>query len=221
MRIGIPVYDDCDVFDVTGAFELFDWAGFDIDLLAAEPGMKTFRSRGFSFQVTKGFAGAPAYDAIWVPGGEPAAMAAIIDDPARTYLNFLVAQAATARMMCSVCDGGMLLAASGLLDGYQATAHWQFLSCFPQRFPTVRLAPGYPRFVHDRDRLTGGGVSSGLDTALKLIELLGGTALAEQVQQATQYYPDPPVHSVLPPTPAQCPLPPARTVGQRDRPRTS
>ena len=38
-------------------------------------------------------------------------------------------------MMCSVCDGAMLLAAAGLLDGYRATTHWEFLSCFPQRFP--------------------------------------------------------------------------------------
>ena len=99
--------------------------------------------------------------------------------------------------------------AAGLLDGYEATAHWEFLNCFPERFPKVKLAPGNPRFVHDRNRLTGGGVSSGLDTALKLIELLSGRALAETVQLHTQYYPDPPVSSVIPPSPA-CPLPPAR-----------
>jgi transcriptional regulator GlxA family with amidase domain len=210
MLIGIPVYDKVDLLDVCGPFEMFDWAGFDIDLLAAEPGMKRFRSKGFPYSVSKGFADARQYDAIWIPGGEPDALAAIIDDTARTYLDFLVRQASGARMMCSVCDGAMLLAAAGLLDGYEATAHWEFLSCFPQRFPKVKLAPGHPRFVHDRNRLTGAGVSSGLDTALKLIELLAGRELAEKVQQATQYYPDPPVSSVIPPTPAQCPLPPAR-----------
>jgi transcriptional regulator GlxA family with amidase domain len=211
MIIGMPVYDDVDIFDVTGPFEMFDWAGFEIDLLAAEPGMKKFRSRGFAFSVTRGFAQARAYDAIWVPGGEPDALAGIIDDPARTYLDFLVAQASRVRMMCSVCDGAMLLAAAGLLDGYHATAHWEFLSCFPQRFPKVIVAPGHPRFVHDRDRLTGGGVASGLDESLKLIELLGGIDLARKVQQATQYYPDPPVSSTIPPTPAQCPIPASRS----------
>lgn len=207
MIIGIPVYDDGDLFDVAGAFEMFDWAGFDIDLLAEQPGTKKFRNKGFSYTVTRGFADARAYDAIWVPGGEPDAMAKIISDPARTYLNFLVDQASKVRLMCSVCDGAMLLAAAGLLDGYQATAHWQFLSCFPQRFPKVSVAPGLPRYVHDRDRLTGAGVSSGLDTALKLIELLAGTELAQQVQQATQYFPEPPVSSALPTIPEQCPLP--------------
>ena len=72
------------------------------------------------------------------------------------------------------------------------------------------VAPGHPRFVHDRDRLTAAGVAAGLDAALKLIELLGGTALAQKVQQATQYYADPPVSSALPPTPAQCPIPTSR-----------
>jgi cyclohexyl-isocyanide hydratase len=176
MCIGIPVYDNGDDFDVAGPLEMFDWAGYEIDLLAEAPGMMQFRSHGVSYQVTR------AFD-----------------------------QARTARYMCSVCDGGMLLAASGLLDGYQATAHWQFLSSFPQRFPNVIVAPGFPRFVHDRDRLTGAGVASGLDTALKLIDLLSGVELAQQVQQSTQDYPEPPVSSTLPPIPETCPLPPPQS----------
>ena len=47
MKIGIPVYDDVDMFDVTGPFEMFDWANFDVEVVASEPGMKRFRSRGF------------------------------------------------------------------------------------------------------------------------------------------------------------------------------
>lgn len=206
MMIGVPAYDGVDLLDMTGPFEMFHWAGFEIDLLATMPGLKTSGSH-FTFSVPRGFAEARTYDAIWVPGGEPEALARIIDDPARTYLDFLAAQARHVRMMCSVCDGAMLLAAAGLLDGYQATTHWAFTSCFPQRFPKVIVAPGHPRFVHDRNRLTAGGVASGLDAALKLIELLGGIDLARRVQQDTQYYPDPPVSSEIPPTPAECPIP--------------
>lgn len=210
MIIGIPAYEGVDLLDMTGPYEMFHWAGFEIDLLSTSAGLKTSGS-GFPFLVNRGFAEARTYDAIWVPGGEPTALAEIIDDPARTYLDFLIKQAFQVRMMCSVCDGAMLLAAAGLLDGYQATTHWAFTSCYSQRFPKVLVAPGHPRFVHDRDRLTAGGVASGLDAALKLIELLGGTRLAQRVQQDTQYYPDPPVSSVIPPSPAQCPIPPART----------
>jgi len=172
MIIGIPVYDDVDMFDVTGPFEMFDWAGFEIDLLAAEPGMKKFRSRGFAYSVTRGFAQARAYDAIWVPGGEPAALAGIIDDPARTYLDFLVAQAGRVPMMCAVCDGAMLLAAAGLLDGYRATTHWEFLSCFPQLLPKVIVAPRpseirpRPRPVDRRRHLVGPGRGAEIDRAV-------------------------------------------------------
>jgi cyclohexyl-isocyanide hydratase len=204
--IGIPVYDDVDMLDVTGPFEMFDWAGYEIDLIAEHKGMKRFRNKGFRFEVTKSFADARAYDAIWVPGGDPKALAAIIDDPGRTYLNFLTAQAARTKMLCSVCEGAMLLAAAGLLDHYHATTHWAFVPCFAERFPKVLVADGHPRFVLDRNRLTGGGISAGLDEALMLIQLLDGTVAAQEVQQTTQYYPDPPVSSTIPPA-SGCPLP--------------
>jgi transcriptional regulator GlxA family with amidase domain len=207
MRIGIPVYDHVDMLDVTGPFEMFGWAGFEIDLLAEKPGMKQFRGKGFAFDVTKGFADARRYDALWVPGGDPKALAKIIDDPKRRYLDFLIAQAKRTPMVCSVCEGAMLLAAAGLLDGYHATTHWAFVACFAERFPKVIVAQGNPRFVLDRNRLTGGGISSGLDEALMLIQLLKGTVAAQAVQQQTQYYPDPPVSSAIPPAPASCPIP--------------
>ena len=95
----------------------------------------------------------------------------------------------------------------GCWNSYHATTHWAFTPCFAERFPNVLVAEGHPRFVLDRNRLTGGGISSGLDEALMLIQLLQGTVAAQQVQQQTQYYPDPPVSSAIPPAPAHCPLP--------------
>lgn len=213
MIIGIPVYDQVDMLDVTGPFEMFDCAGFEVDLLAEKPGRKRFRSEGFTFDVERGFADTRRYDAIWVPGGDPKALAMIIEDPKRTYLDFLITQSAYTSMTCSVCAGALLLAAAGLLDGYHATTHWAFIPCFTERFPNVIVADGNPRFVLDRNRLTGGGISSGLDEALMLIQLLQGTGAAQQVQQHTQYYPDPPVSSIIPSMPSQCLLP---RVGARD-----
>jgi cyclohexyl-isocyanide hydratase len=198
MIVGIPVYDNCDILDVTGPYEMLSWGGLDVELVTQNPGLVK-SGKGFTFEVTTGFAQAANYDALWVPGGEPDALARLMGDPSRIYLDFLIQKAARATYVCSVCDGTLLLAAAGLLDGYEATTHWAFTRCLTDRFPRVKVVEGHPRFHLDRNRLTGGGVSSGLDEALKLIELLQGTAAAQEAQRMTQYYPCPPVTSVIPP----------------------
>jgi transcriptional regulator GlxA family with amidase domain len=215
MIIGIPVYDDVDMLDVAGPYEMFAWAGLEVELVAERSGLVKFRN-GFAFQVTKGFAEAGTYDALWVPGGDPDALARLMGDPSHTYLDFLIRQSQHldllfrqgphAGYVASVCEGALLLAAAGLLDGYTATTHWAFVPCLIARFPNVTVADGHPRFHLDRNRLTGGGISSGLDEALKLIELLQGTKAAQTVQQVTQYYPAPPVASEIPNT-TSCPVP--------------
>ncbi len=146
-----------------------------------------------------------------MPGGDPSALNKLMNDPARTYLNFLVTRSQKARWVASVCEGAMLLAKAGLLDGYNVTTHWAFIPCL-KKFPAIKVAKGHPRFVIDRNRITGGGISSGLDEALKLVELLSSNEVARQVQQNIQYYPRPPVKSKIP-KPQGCPLEnPARTI---------
>jgi cyclohexyl-isocyanide hydratase len=200
MKIVMPVYKDVDMLDVCGPHEMFRWVdGLDVDLVAEAPGLVPF-NHGFSFEVPEGLGAATPCDALWVPGGDPGSLSRIIHDPKRTYLDFLVRQAAESRYVCSVCEGALLLAAAGLLDGYEATTHWAFIPYLIENYPAVTIAPGHPRFQLDRDRLTGGGISAGLDEALKLIELLTDTATAQLAQQRTQYYPAPPVHSEIPNT---------------------
>jgi cyclohexyl-isocyanide hydratase len=197
MRIVIPVYEGVDLLDVCGPSEMFGWAGYDVDLVAEVPGDVTCNN-GFVLRVPNGL-GAPApADALWIPGGSPDALSRIIHDPARTYLDVIAAQAGVSAWVCSVCEGALLAAAAGLIDGYQATTRWAFIPYLLEYYPQVTVADGHPRFVLDRNRLTGGGISSGLDEALRLIGLLSGTAAAQSVQQTTQYYPDPPVSSLIP-----------------------
>ena len=198
MRIVIPVYDQVDTLDVCGPCEMFHWAGFQVDLVAEKPGEVRFNS-GLVFQVTAGLGSPEPADALWVPGGEPSSLARIIgEDKKSDYLKFLKDQASQSKWVCSVCEGALLLAAAGLLDGFQVTTHWAFIPYLIAYHPEVTVADGHPRFVVDRNRITGGGISSGLDEALKLIELLAGRETAVSVQQTTQYYPEPPVASVIP-----------------------
>ncbi len=202
MLIGMPVYDDVDMLDVAGPYDMFRWAGLDVELVAEKPGPLRFRL-GFTFEVTTSFQQAGAYDVLWVPGGDISALNKLVND--RTYLDFLVQKSRDAKYVASVCEGAMLLAAAGLLDGYTATTHWAFIPCFAERFPNVTAADGFPRYCLDRNRLTGGGISSGLDEALMLIQLLLGTQAAQEVQRNTQYYPRPPVTSTITPA-TSCPL---------------
>lgn len=210
----MPLYQGFNMLDVCGPAEMFSWAdgmgNWTIDLVAEVPG-KVVSINGFSLNVPNGLPATIApYDAMWIPGGSTEALDRIIHDSKRVYLDFLVAQAQQARWVCSVCEGALLAAAAGLLDGYSATTHWAFYPYLQTYFPEVAVVPDYPRFVVDRNRLTGGGIASGLDESLKLVELISGTAAAMDVQLSTQYYPDPPVSSAIPtsvPMPA-LPTPP-------------
>ena len=210
MIIGIPIYQKVDLLDVAGAYEILSLMkdfnpvlAVEVYLIAAKRGTITTRD-GLMIKPHKIFSDVPHLDVLWVPGGDPAALKKLMNDPARTYLEFLITRSKNARFVCSVCEGALLLAKAGLLDGYEATTHWAFLPCLKE-FPAIKVVAGYPRFVVDRNRVTGGGISSGLDEALKLVELLSGYEIAQQIQQRTQYYPCPPVASVIPPS-DQCPL---------------
>ena len=207
MIIGIPVYDKVDMLDVTGPYEMFDWAGYEIDLLAEHKGMKQFRSKGFCFDVTKSFADARAMTRSGFPAGTSTrwrASSTISSEP----ISIFWSRRRRARRWC--------------VRSAKAQCCWRPPACWtsitrrrtgPSFHVSPNASPRYwsptdtPRFVLDRDRLTGGGISSGLDEALMLIQLLEGTVAAQKVQQNVQYYPDPPVNSAIPEAPAHCPLP--------------
>ncbi len=203
MKIGIPIYKGVDLLDVAGPLEMFHWAGYQTEIVAEQAGL-VVTNTGLAIQAG-GFDDATAWDVLWTPGGNPDALNTMLGPDGVGYRAFLERQAADARWICSVCEGAILLADTGLLNGFTITTHWAFIPCILQRYPLVRLADGHPRFVLDGNRLTGGGISSGLDEALELIRLLSGEAAAIQCQQTTQYYPDPPVSSAIPNT-ISCPL---------------
>lgn len=191
MIIGIPVYQGVDLLDVTGPHEIFSWMGddeVDVRLLAEQPRdpIVTRGKFGLSINVMHSFAEEQQLDVIWVPGGDPPELARIMRGGA--YLDFLNAQAKGAQWICSVCEGALLLAAAGLLKGYKATTHYYFKPCLAT-YEGVTVVPGYPRFHRDRNRLTGGGISSGLDEAFELVRLLKGENAAATIARITQYYP--------------------------------
>lgn len=198
MIIGIPVYQGVDLLDVAGPYEMFGWVpeaeGLSAVILS-EDGCPVTSLNGVTFEAQGSFAQRPLPDVLWVPGGAPEALSRQMNHP--PYLDYLRAVAENARWVCSVCEGAMLLAQAGLLDGHQATTHWAFVNCLRQ-FAAIDVVAGNPRFVQSGNRLTGGGISSGLDEALRLIEILTDTGTAMAVQATTQYFPRPPVEGTIP-----------------------
>ncbi len=140
--------------------------------------------RGLVLTPDTRFADAPALDVLLVPGGhgqEP-----LMED--EEVLEFLRAQARTARYVFSVCTGALLCGAAGLLRGLRATTHW---NSFPL-LPYFGAIPVDERVVVDGRHVSAAGVSSGIDGALRLAQLLGGDRLAQSIQLHMQYAPEPP-----------------------------
>ena len=209
-NIAIPIYEEVNLFDVTSACEMFYWMGYfwngtqvNIDLVEAQGRVvKTHAGPRLtpdkSFADYRGKAGQPPKlqaQLIWVPGAANETTEKMLGDT--DYLNFLREQAVGARYVTSVCEGAMLLAQAGLLDGYEATTHWAMLPCL-RAFKKVKVADCHPRFVVDRNRVTGGGVSSGIDESLEIIRIICGYDVATQVQVVVQYFPQPPVMGRIP-----------------------
>jgi cyclohexyl-isocyanide hydratase len=130
-------------------------------------------------------------DLLVVPGGMEGTLAAMED--AET-IEFLRLHGARDGIVGSVCTGALVLAAAGLLDGYRATSHWisrDVLKC-------AGATPVNARFVVDRNRITGGGVTAGIDYGLHLVRRWRGDAYAKAVQMFIEYDPQPPFRSGTP-----------------------
>lgn len=120
-----------------------------------------------------------------VPGGTSGTLDAMADGET---LRFLRDVGGAAEMAGSVCTGSLLLGAAGLLHGYRATSHWQTRGLLP----LVGAIPTDERVVIDRNRVTGAGVTAGLDFALRLVQHYRGDFYAKGMELLAQYDPHPP-----------------------------
>ncbi len=120
-----------------------------------------------------------------VPGGTKGTIEAIGDAVTR---DFVRKAGSASEFAGSVCTGSLLLGAAGLLDGYEATSHWQTL----ELLPIFGAKPSKKRVVFDRNRVTGAGVTAGLDFSLELVRHFRGDSYAKGVQLLGQYDPQPP-----------------------------
>jgi cyclohexyl-isocyanide hydratase len=188
--VGMVLFPGLNQLDLTGPYEVFSrMRGATVKLLAKT--LSPVRSEwGLTIAPDEAFADAGVLDILCVPGGW-GVNEQLENEP---FLEFLHSQGAHARYVTSVCSGALLLGAAGLLKGYRATTHWMSLDLLT----LFGAEPVDERVVIDRNRVTGGGVTAGIDFGLALAgELLGADA-AQEIQLAIEYQPSPPFQSGTP-----------------------
>lgn len=190
LHIGLLLFPDVTQLDLTGPFEVFARTpGVVCHLVWKE--IKPVRSdRGLTLLPDCTFKDCPPLDVICVPGG-PGQIALMSDEET---LSFLRQQAQHAQFITSVCTGSLVLGAAGLLRGYRATSHWSSRD----QLALLGAEPVEARVVRDRNRLTGAGVTSGIDFALTLVAEIHGDEVAQAIQLQMEYDPEPPFHTGSP-----------------------
>ena len=190
LRIGLILFPRLTQLDLTGPAEVFSrMPGAEVHFLWKT--LDPVRSdRGLSLLPTTTFADCPPLDVVCVPGG-PGQIALMEDGET---LEFLRRIASGCRLVTSVCTGSLVLGAAGLLSGYRATCHWSSID----QLGLLGATPVEARVVRDRNRITGAGVTSGIDFALTVVAELAGAELAQEVQLQMEYDPEPPYQAGSP-----------------------
>jgi cyclohexyl-isocyanide hydratase len=192
LQIGLVLFPKVTQLDFTGPLQVFSSIpGAKVHLIwkRIEP---VSSDSVMMLTPTVTFADCPQLDVLCVPGG--LGTDDMIND--EEMLAFLRRQAEGAKYVTSVCTGSLVLGAAGLLRGYRAATHWTAMD-FLTAFGAI---PTKTRVCIDRNRITGGGVTAGIDFALTLVSLLVDRRTAEAIQLRLEYNPAPPFNAGSPDT---------------------
>ena len=184
IHVGMLLLPNLTQLDLTGPFEVLTrvpnarvhLAWKTLEPVVADSGMRIVPSTTL--------ADCAELDVVFVPGG--GGITALLDDS--EVLAFLRRHGERARFVTSVCTGSLLLGAAGLLRGYDAVTHWAYMDLLAM----VGARAVSRRVVVDRNRITGAGVTSGIDFGLRLAADLTSERTAQSIQLAIEYDPEPP-----------------------------
>jgi cyclohexyl-isocyanide hydratase len=187
LHIGMLLFPRMTQLDLTGPFEVMHRIpGAEVHLVWKD--LEPVRAdSGLRVTPTTRLSDCPPLDVVFAPGGG-GQMDLMTDD---LVLDFLARNGASAKWVTSVCTGALLLGAAGLLRGYDATTHWAYtdvLPIFGARFV-------HKRVVVDRNRITAGGVTAGVDFGLRIVAEIAGEETAKSIQLGLEYDPEPPFRS--------------------------
>lgn len=184
IKIAFWLYPNVTQLDLTGPAQVLSRLGNARIELVAKTMSPVMTDAGFCLTPTKLYADGTKYDIVCVPGGFGTQDAMEDDDG----LDWLHRTASQAQWVTSVCTGSLLLGMAGLLKGYRATSHWASHHLLKE-FGAI---PVKERVVFDRNRVTGGGVTAGIDFGFELVKAIRGEEHARLVQLSLEYDPKPP-----------------------------
>jgi cyclohexyl-isocyanide hydratase len=192
LQIGLVIFPRVTQLDLTGPLQVFSRVPDAKVYLIWKRIEPVATDTVLTLTPTISFADCPQLDVICVPGG--VGTNEMVND--EEMLNFLRKQAVDARYITSVCTGSLVLGAAGLLRGYRATTHWSAID----HLAPFGATPTKTRVCVDRNRVTGGGVTAGIDFALTLVSIMVDRQTAEAIQLGLEYNPAPPFNSGSPDT---------------------
>lgn len=193
LKVGILIFDDVEVLDFCGPFEVFTVAGFlasqnqadfSGDVFTIAQTDRIIKARG-NLQVKPDYTieNHPPVDLLIVPGGWGTRR----EVENEVLLTWLAKVSQATQLNASVCTGSFLLGKIGLLDGKQATTHWGSLDRMAQTFPQVQVKREI-RWVDEGAVITSAGISAGIDMSLHLVERIYGRELAEKTAHHMEYF---------------------------------
>lgn len=190
LKTGMLLFPDLTLQDFVGPYDVFIRAGCFQIFVVSENTEFMQAEGGLKLKADISFSECPPLDIIFVPGGR--GINPLMTNKA--YIDFIRCQGMQAKFITSVCTGSLLLAVAGLLTGYKATTHWRSLNLLKM----LNVETVEDRIVIDRNRITGGGVTAGIDFALTLTGMLAGEERAKIIQLMLEYNPSPPFNSGSP-----------------------
>jgi transcriptional regulator GlxA family with amidase domain len=192
-RIGIVIFNDVEVLDFCGPFEVFSVARLDPErrreepspfevLLVAETLDPVTTAGGMRMQPMASFETCPELDILLVPGG----MGTRREILNPVMLDFVRRRAGRCELVTSVCTGALVLGKAGLLEGLRATTHFSALDLFRELCPGVKVDAG-ARVVDAGKVMTSAGIAAGIDLALLVVRRFHGEAVARDTARHMEY----------------------------------
>jgi putative intracellular protease/amidase len=179
-KVAILLFNDVEIIDYTGPWEVFGADGFEVFTVSASTAPIT-TSMGMKVVPNFSYANAPQADVVLIPGG---GVHDVQGDPAT--LDWIRQQSAHAEHVMSVCNGSFTLASTGLLKGLKSTSTSGNIDLMRKRYPEVDVVRDQ-RVVDNGKFLSTGGLSAGIDGALHLVSVMRGHGEAQYVAQLLEY----------------------------------